>query len=264
MKIGFIGCGKMANVLIGSFITSGIVEPSQIIASDVNYNLLELAAKSYQIRTTTDNAEVFGYADIIFLATKPQVFIDAVSECVHMLRNEHLIVSIMAGVTITKIQSVLNAPIIRVMPNVACFVGQMAAGFTVGAGVSGQNADYVKKLLNCAGLAIEVDESELDAVTGLSGSGPAFVAYLIQNFIEAGIDEGLDSEAARSLAIQTFIGTATLLREQQLKPEKLIEMVSSPNGTTVAGRGVLENSDVAEVIHKTISVAAMRSRELSK
>ncbi len=263
MKIGFIGCGKMANVLIGSFIDAEMAAPEHIICSDINIELLNNAREIFGVSVTSDNSKVFAEADIIFLATKPQGFADAVSGQSENLRNGHLLVSIMAGITIAKIKATLNAPVIRVMPNVACLIGQMAAGFTVGDDVPADQAEYVAKLLNCAGHAIQVEESQLDAVTGLSGSGPAFVAYLIQAFIDAGVKDGLDPDVARSLAIQTFVGTAHMLREKDIQPDKLIEMVSSPNGTTVAGRAILESSDVADVISKTVSRAAQRSSELS-
>ena len=264
MKIGFIGCGQMAQVMVNAFIEGEVANPSQIICSDVNHELLEETRDKSGVWITMDNSYVFENADIVFLAVKPQAFAEAVAGCKDKIRKSHLIVSIMAGVTISRITEYLPAPVVRVMPNTPCVVGHMAAGYAVGKDVTSEKQEFVVKLLSCTGLAIKVNESDLDAVTGLSGSGPAFVAYLIQLFIDAGIAEGLAPEKSRELAIMTFIGTGVLLKEKNISPEKLIKMVSSPNGTTIAGREILENSDIAQIIQKTISRASDRSRELSK
>ena len=263
MKIGFIGCGKMAQVMMNAFVESGVANSSQIICSDVNHDLLEESRVKYDVWISKNNEYVFENADIVFLAVKPQAFSDAVAGCKDKIRSAHQIVSIMAGVTIQHIQELLPAPVIRVMPNTPCIVGQMAAGYAVGDNVSPQMLEFVEKLLSCTGTAFRVDEPELDAVTGLSGSGPAFVAYLIQKFIDAGVEEGLSPEISHELTIKTFIGTGILLQEKHLSPEELITMVSSPNGTTVAGREILEKSDIGEIICKTIARASARSRELS-
>jgi pyrroline-5-carboxylate reductase len=148
------------------------------------------------------------------------------------------------------------------MPNTPSLVGEMAAGYAVGAGTSAEEAESVATLLGTAGVAREVAESDLDAVTGLSGSGPAFVARLIESFIEAGTDLGLDPSLSRDLALKTFRGTAELLTETGMTPDELVQMVSSPNGTTVAGRSVLESSDYRDVLKGSIRRAAERSKEL--
>jgi pyrroline-5-carboxylate reductase len=150
------------------------------------------------------------------------------------------------------------------MPNTPCLVGAMAAGYAFGSRIRPEDRELVKQLLGAAGYAAEVEEQLLDGVTGLSGSGPAFVARLIQAFIEAGKHLGLAPEVARNLSLQTFFGTAKLLTDTGMEPQKLVEMVSSPKGTTVAGREVLEASDYAEVIGKTIRAATERSRELGR
>jgi pyrroline-5-carboxylate reductase len=157
-----------------------------------------------------------------------------------------------------------TARVVRVMPNTPCLVGAMAAGYAFGSGIRPEDMGLVKRLLGAAGYATEVEESLLDCVTGLSGSGPAFVARLIEAFIEAGERLGLEPEAARNLSLQTFFGTAKLLADTGMEPGKLVEMVSSPKGTTVAGRQILEASDYAEVITDTIRAATERSKELGR
>ena len=150
------------------------------------------------------------------------------------------------------------------MPNTPCLVGEMAAGFAVGKNVKDREIKIVEEILNSAGKAFYLKEELLDAVTGLSGSGPAFVARLIEYFIEAGENEGLGKDIAAELALQTFKGTAKLLQESGMTPDELVKIVSSPGGTTVAGREVLENSDVKDILIKTVKKATERSKELGK
>ena len=149
------------------------------------------------------------------------------------------------------------------MPNTPCFVGEMAAGYTLGKKVSTIEGETVQKILSSAGIAIPLSEPDLDAVTGLSGSGPAFVARFIEALVQGGIKSGLSKETAEKLAIQTCLGTSKLL-QTGIGIEKLVEMVSSPGGTTIAGREILENSDFKDIVSKTVQRATRRSKELGK
>lgn len=263
-RIGFLGAGKMAQALAGALIRGGAAEAGEIWCSDPAAQTLQTAASDLGLRIARDNQEVLQRCDLVFLAFKPQNFPGALEGLAGMVEPRHLFISILAGVRIAKLREKLPGKIVRVMPNTCCLVAEMAAGFTPGAGVTVQELEEVKTLLGCAGVAVQVAEEQLDAVTGLSGSGPAFVAYLIEHFIKAGVAAGLPAEVARTLALQTFIGTGRLLAQGNMPPEELIKMVSSPNGTTVAGRGVLESSDVGSIIEKTILRAAERSRELGR
>jgi len=262
--IGFIGAGKMAGALMGTMLHSGVVEKENIICSDVNESQLRAAQDKLGVSVTSDNAEVFSQSDIIFLAIKPQNFPQAVQGLAKLVQPSHIIVSIMAGIRIDQIAKVLPGKIIRVMPNTPCLIGQMAGGFTAAKEASRDDIAKVCQIMQPAGLMVNVSEEQMDAVVALSGSGPAFVAYLIDSFITAGVKEGLEKETARGLAIKTFSGTAQLLDQWKMRPAELIEMVSSPNGTTVAGREILEASDLSQIINGTISRAAQRSRELGK
>ena len=150
------------------------------------------------------------------------------------------------------------------MPNVACLAGQMAAGYAASDHVTKNDLKTVELILNSAGVALQVSEDQLDAVTGVSGSGPAFVARLIEYYIHGAVQSGLPHDVARTLTLQTFLGTVALLKDGQMDPEELIQMVSSPNGTTVAGRDVLESSDVKAIIDATIQRATERSKELGQ
>jgi len=215
-----------------------------------------------QVQAEAGAGEVAGAAEVVFVAVKPQD-IQTVLEAIR--DTDRLVISIAAGVPIGRLEGTLaRARVVRVMPNTPCLVGALAAGYAFGSRIQPQDREVVKQLLGAAGYAAEVEEGLLDAVTGLSGSGPAFVARLIEAFIEAGRGLGLEPEVARNLSIQTFLGTAKLLGETGMEPQTLVDMVSSPKGTTVAGRQVLESSDYRGVIEKTIRAAAERSKELGK
>ena len=150
------------------------------------------------------------------------------------------------------------------MPNAPCLVGEMAACFARGKYATTKDSKLIKNLLDSGGISFEVEEQKLDAVTGLNGSGPAFVAYLIQAFIKAGIKSGLTRELSKQLSIQTFFGTAKLLKEKNLEPEELISIVSSKKGATLAGRKILESSDLDKILVKAIQKSSKRARELGK
>jgi len=262
LKIGFIGCGKMAEALIKGIIDSKITGNNDIYASDRNKERLEHIKKETKINVFDDNKKVVDNSDIIFLAVKPQNMDELLDEIKDKIKNQ-LIVSIAAGITIKKIESKLkDKRIVRVMPNTPCLVGEMAAGFSLGKKCNDKDAMLIEKILNSAGKAFLLKEEMLDAVTGLSGSGPAFIAYLLEAMIEGGIKSGLDKDIAIELALQTAKGTAKLLQETGMTTKELIEAVSSPGGTTIAGREILEKSDVKDIIIKTIKKAAERSKEL--
>lgn len=259
-RIGFIGAGNMAEALISAIVKNKMAK--SIIASDISEKRLQYLKKKFGIKTTSDNKKVVEGSDIIILAVKPQV-IDKVMEDIK--ETDKLIVSIAAGITIKALESRLRkARIIRVMPNTPCLVGEMAAGFSRGSMAKDGDVLAVDEILNSAGKAFYVNEESLDAVTALSGSGPAFIAQLLDWMIEAAKKQGLKEDIARELAYQTAIGTGKLLKEKGLSPKELIDMVSSPGGTTVAGRNILENSDVKDILAKMIEAAAKRSRELGR
>lgn len=261
--IGFIGAGKMAEALIKAILKAKITK--NILASDKSQERLE-HLKGLGVKTTDSNKEVVKKSNVIILAVKPQNMAEVLNEVKGIVTEKHLIISIAAGIKIKTIQDVMKGEIsvIRVMPNTPCLVGEMAAGFSVGKYAKDADIKMVAGILNSAGKAFVVCEDMLDAVTGLSGSGPAFMAFILESMVEAAVNQGLSKDVATELAIQTMIGTGKLLQGTGLSPRELIDMVSSPNGTTVAGRKVLEKSDVKKVINKTIDAATKRSRELGK
>ncbi len=255
--IGFIGCGKMGCALMSSIIKN---TTHKIIGSDKSEEYLKTI--KLNIRTTTDNKELAKRSQIIFLAVKPQDMSAVLKEIKPEIKNQ-LIVSIAAGIPMRKISVALNHnKIIRVMPNTPCLVGAMAAGYSVG-DVSQKESQEIKKILSSAGIAFEVDEEHLDAITALSGSGPAFFAAFIQHFTDAAAKDGLPKDIALKLACQTALGTGKLLLEKNMLPEELIAMVASPGGTTVAGLDVLKKNKFDAILTQTYKAAVQRSRELA-
>lgn len=199
-------------------------------------------------------------ADAAFLAVKPQ---DVAAATAGLGGSDGLIISIVAGVSLARLTARLpRARLVRVMPNTPCLVGAMAAGFTLGAGAGKEDRALVNRLLAAAGAACEVPEEHLDAVTGLSGSGPAYFARFIEWLSAAGVRQGLTPEVAAALTLQTALGTALLMQQQAIAPGDLVEMVSSPGGTTVAGRRELEAGPVRAALERTVAAATARSREL--
>ncbi len=265
MRIGFIGAGNMATALAGAIV--GAIDDARIVAFDVDAGRLTefihavaRPGDSDAVTAAAGNAQVVDGCDVCFLAVKPQVMPTILAE---IAGAGGLLVSIAAGIRIATFETALpDARIVRVMPNTPCLVGAMAAGYANGSRVTSEDREVVSRLLSSAGYAVELPERLLDAVTGLSGSGPAFVARLIGAFTDAGAANGLPREVAYRLTLATFAGTARLLDGHAMTPDELVTMVSSPNGTTVAGRAVLEASDIADVIASTVAAATNRSKEL--
>jgi len=259
--VAFIGGGNMGFALAKAI--SSRFPRVGIHVFDVREERVELFQREIAgARSAVDAAAVADVAEVVFIAVKPQD-IQAVLQALQ--GSDRLVISIAAGVPINRIEGVCTrARVVRVMPNTPCLVGAMAAGYAFGSRIREPDREVVQQLLEAAGYAAEVEERLLDAVTGLSGSGPAFVARLIEAFIEAGRQLGLAPGVARNLSLQTFAGTAELLRQTGMQPQQLVEMVSSPKGTTVAGREILEKSDYARVIAATIAAAAERSKELGR
>ncbi len=277
-KLGFIGAGNMGEALIGAVVKSGLFEPSAILASDCNRQRLEFLSAEYDIRVTDDNLGLFLENDIIILAVKPQhmaqVISDITAQKAFDVINRKLVISIAAGITIKKIETLLyesldegkraKLPVIRVMPNTPALVLKGMSGLSPNRYVSREEMIIAGTILGAAGTALEFKEELLDAVTALSGSGPAYVFYLIESMIQGGVDVGLSQEDSRTLSIATLKGALALLEELKESPESLRKKVTSPGGTTEAALNVMEAGAVKQIIIKAIAAAAQRSKELGK
>ncbi len=259
--IGVIGSGNMAAALAEA-VSKKITK--RIVMSDRNQARIDFVSKNLKVRTTTSNVDVAKKSGIIFLCVKPQDIPGVLDEICPYVKNQ-LVVSIAAGVKLGYIEAKLkNARIIRVMPNIACLVGETAAGFSLGKNATKKDANAIKKILDSAGKSFLLEEKLLDAVTAISGSGPAFFAYFLSAVIDAGKIQGLSEENASKLAKQALFGTAKLLIEKNLSPEQLVRMVASKGGTTEAGLKVMEQHNLKETISEAVDMAVKRSIELSK
>jgi pyrroline-5-carboxylate reductase len=264
-KIGFIGAGKMAEAMMTGLIEKAFTSADSILASDISGDRLVDLSQRCGIRITLDNAEVVRQAEICFLAVKPQQLDDVLRQIAPQVTATHLVVSIAAGKSTSLIESLLPAGrVVRVMPNIACLVGEGMNVFTRGSRTPASDTGMVTSLLECSGRALELPESQFDAVTALSGSGPAFFAYLLDRLVDGAVREGLARTDALMLAEQTLLGTARMLQANGLEPAELAAAVTSAKGTTAAGREVLETPALAAILDRTIGAAAQRSRELGR
>lgn len=265
-RFGFVGAGRMATALAKGLLDRGLASPSQLLASDP----LPLAAELFQ-RTTggqvaANNLAVAEQADCLFLAVKPQQMREVLGQLAGRLGRRHLVISIAAGVPISTIAGVLGEGprLVRVMPNTPCLIGQGASAYCLGPGATSEDGQLVGRLLEAVGLALEVNEKLLDAVTGLSGSGPAFVYLMIEALSDGGVRMGLPRDAALALAAQTVRGAAELVLTSAQHPAVLKDQVTSPGGTTIAGLQVLESGGVRGALMAAVEAATRRSAELGK
>lgn len=264
MKIGFIGGGKMAEAIISALIGSKTVGASEIFASDLSADRRSYLKKQFGINAYSRNEVIPGMADVIFLSIKPQQFDEVAAELAGKVTGQHLVISILAGKKTSNIEALLPAArVIRVMPNMACQVTEGMSVLCCGRLATHTDKTTAVKVLESCGRVLELTEDKFDAVTALSGSGPAFFAYVLNKMVEAAVQEGLEQADALLLAEQTMRGTAKFLLEKETTPADLIKSVASAKGTTAAGLEVLDKSDIAVVLADTIKAAARRSRELA-
>lgn len=266
-KIGFIGGGQMARALAEGFVRAELIQADQLIASDPAASAREaFAAAIGGARVTADNAQVVAESQVIFLAVKPQYMDAVLDELSGHVTTDHLVVSIAAGVRLTALAEKLgeNQRLIRVMPNTPALVGQGASGFALGGAATEQDAALLERLLQAVGLAFRVDEKLLDAVTGLSGSGPAFVFVMIEALSDGGVRMGLPRHVATALAAQTVRGAAEMVLSGNEHPSVLKDRVTSPGGTTIAGLQALENGRLRATLIGAVEAATKRSIELGE
>jgi len=263
-KIGFVGAGNMAGALIKGLLVSKTVVATQIKASDVRPERLDELARDHGISTEKDNAALLAWADVAVLAVKPQIVDQVLSSVGRTLRPATLLISIAAGVPIEAIESRLpdGARVIRTMPNTAAMALAGATAIAPGRHASEADIATARKLFDAVGRAVVVDESLLDAVTGLSGSGPAYVMLMVEALADGGVKVGLPRDTALRLATQTVYGSAKLLIETGEHPARLKDMVTSPGGTTIAGLHALEAGALRATLMNAVEAATRRSAEL--
>lgn len=264
-KIGFLGGGAMGEALITGLLRTGVIEPSEIYISDISEQRLEQLRGKLGVNTTTDNLAIVSEADIVIIAVKPHIAASVLKEISASARPGQTFISIAAGVPISLIESCLEGPVpvIRVMPNTPCLVGEGASAVSAGKHAGEDNIKIAMAILNSAGKAVEVPESLLDCVTGLSGSGPAYMYVVLEGLIDGAVRLGLPGDIARELAAQTMLGAAKMVLETMEHPAKLKNQVTTPGGTTAAGLFALEEGALRAVLMKAVAAATQRSREMS-
>lgn len=264
ITVGFIGAGRMATALAQGLISTEFVTARRVVATDVIPAALDCFAEQTGARVVASTSAVVSDSDIVFLAVKPQQMTPVLDGLTSMLEDRHLIVSIAAGIPLSTYESALgaNRRIVRVMPNTPCLVGACAAGFSTGGAATDEDAAIVKTMLATVGLAVQVEEKHLDAVTGLSGSGPAYAYQIIEALSDGAVRVGLPRDVATRLAAQTLLGAAKMVLETGQHPGQLKDAVTSPGGTTIAGLHALESGGLRGTLMNAVQAAAERSREL--
>jgi len=265
MSVGFIGAGRMAFAMIRGFINQKMVAPQQIIASDIDGGARE-SIRQLGAAVTPCNKQTAAKSDILFLSVKPQVISSILSEIKPDLSDRTLIISVAAGVEISTIQGVLgdNVRVIRVMPNTPMLIGKGASGFARGPNVTDCDIRVAKGFLDSVGLSMETSESSLDAVTGVSGSGPAYALTLMEAMADGGVKMGLSRQVALTLAAQTVAGAAEMFLATRQHPASMRDEIVSPAGTTAHAYHALEKGGFKNTVVNAVEAATLRSIELSK
>ena len=264
--IAFVGGGNMARALIRGLVGTATVRADQIIAADPDESKLRTLEQELGIRSTGDNAEAVEEASVVVLATKPQVFAQVLPGVAAVLGPNTLLISVAAGIPTGLIERAMPAGtrVVRTMPNTPALVGAGATAIAAGSLATEEDLALAETLFRSVGISVRVPEAQLDAVTGLSGSGPAYVFAMIEALRDAGVREGLPEDTALQLASQTVFGAARLLRDENETPEVLRERVTSPGGTTRAGLDALSGAGFAEAVLGAVRAATRRSVELGK
>ncbi len=262
-KIGFIGTGKMGEALIKGILLANLVSPDKIYASDADNAKLHSLEKTYKIRTCRDNCDAVLNSDIVIIAVKPQIVPAILKEIKGSIKNQ-LLISIAAGVPIETYENALQkgAKVVRVMPNIAATIMEAASAISSGGYVTEEDENIATAIFNSIGRTVMLPEHLLDAVTGLSGSGPAYIFMIIEALADGGVFEGLDRNTAKILAAQTVLGAAKMVLDDRIHTGELRDMVTSPGGTTIRGIRVLEDRGVRIAMMDAVIEACERSKEL--
>ena len=264
-KIGFLGGGNMGEALIRGIVKTGIVPPQELFVTDVRLDRLEELSRTYGLHTLSDNALLVRRVDVVILAVKPQI-LKAVLQEIAPATPGKLLVSIAAGVSTTEIRRHLPAGtrLIRCMPNTPALVLEGATALARGRDLAPGDLETAQAIFEAVGRVVVLEEEHMDAVTGLSGSGPAYIALVVEALADGGVKVGLDRQTAMTLATQTVLGSARLLLETGAHPGQLKDMVTSPGGTAIAGIHTLEAGGLRRTLIDAVERATQRSRELGR
>ncbi len=263
-RIGVIGGGKMGGALIGGMISGGLLPSSALTVADTDGTRLDELAKAYGIRVTRDNREAARGADLVLLSVKPQNMAEVLAGLTDAIGPAALVISIAAGIATTFLEERLGkgARVVRVMPNMPALIGEGAAALAPGAFATEADLKMARKIFDAVGITVEVKEALMDAVTGLSGSGPGYAFVIIEALTDAGVRMGLARDVALRLAAQSLLGAARMCLQGEHHPAELRDMVTSPGGTTLAGLKALEDGKLRAVLMSAVEAATRRSTEL--
>lgn len=262
-KLGLIGGGVMGEALLSRLLVQRVYAPEMVMVSDPSPSRRGFLSQQYGVAVTSDNRAVAKATEVLLLAVKPQIFGAVAGDLEELPPPQTMVISILAGVTLGKLEQAFpECPVIRVMPNTPATVGAGISAVAAGGLVQPSHIELATQILGAVGDVVEVPEYLMDAVTGLSGSGPGYVAIFIEALTDGGVAAGLPRSIASKLAIDTVWGTAQLLRESQLHPAELKDRVTSPGGTTIAGIAQLEAAGFRSALIQAVKAACDRSQEL--
>ncbi len=266
LTIGFLGAGKMATALARGSLRAGLVTPVRLIASDVSSDARAAFTRETRAEATSSNIDVVNFAQVVILAVKPDQVSAVLDEVHDHISKRNLLISIAAGVPLSRLEGALDsgARVIRAMPNTPALVGKSSTVLALGRSARSQDGELALKLFSAVGLAFLLKESTLDAVTGLSGSGPAYVYLFIEGLSDGGVAAGLPRNVATQLAAQTVLGSAQMVLETGLHPAALKDMVTSPGGTTIEGLHELEKGKLRATLISAVRAATEKSRKLGQ
>lgn len=264
-KIGFIGGGKMAAAIMKGIINSHLCSCDDIIVSDKNEDTLNTLGNNYNVKTTIHNIEVVKNSKVLLFAVKPFVLKDVLNEIKPFITDEHVILSIAAGISVKTIEDIVGSvPVIRIMPNTPALVNEGMSAVCKGSFAKSEHVKVALDIFNSVGKVIETEEKYIDIITAISGSGPAFYYYIIDEIAKAGEKLGLDYKTCLKLSAQTAYGSAKMIMETGVSPEQLIINVTTPGGCTAAGNKVLKEREISDILFDTIKKTAQKANELGK
>jgi len=268
-KIGFIGGGNMAEAIIKGMLSSSTISGSNIFVSEPNKSRQKFLISEYKIKVMKDNLDLVKKTDVLIVAVKPQIIRQVLKDVTEHINEKKLVISVAAGVPISQIEKALSngkkkkLSIVRTMPNTPSVVQEGVTAITAGKGVGKSDLKISHEIFQSVGRTVEVPEDQIDAVTGLSGSGPAYIFMIIEALSDAGVKMGLSRNVANELTIQTVLGSALLVRETGTSPGELKNRVTSPGGTTIAGLHALEKGSLRATLMNAVEKATLRSKELA-
>ena len=266
VRLGMIGGGVMGEALLSRLLSQRLYSPDEVLLGEPSLERRGVLSEQYAIQTTDDNRKVIEASRVILLAVKPQIF-DLVAKDFKGVRYDTppLLLSILAGLPLAKIEAVVpDWPVVRAMPNTPSTVGAGMTAIAMGTHASSDHGQLAHEIFSAVGQVVQVPEGMMDAVTGLSGSGPGYVSIVIEALADGGVASGLPRAIANQLAVQTVLGTAQLVQKTGMHPAELKDRVASPGGTTIAGIACLEELGLRSALIEAVRVASSRSRELGK